>query len=82
MKQAEDNKTIDMFENPVRTKSSIYWRDILSQDEINGRWVVETREGTLVADPAPVGSDDSDTFTAPNGKRYWDTTANSSWTTK
>ena len=64
----------------MKTKSSIYWRDIKSQDEINGRWVVETSEGTLVADPAPIHSDDSDTFTAPNGKRYWDTTDQSQWT--
>ena len=62
------------------TKSTIYWRDIKSQGEINGRWVIETSEGTLVADHAPVDSDDSDTFTAPNGKRYWDTANQSQWT--
>lgn len=64
----------------MKTKSAIYWRDIKSQGEINGRWVVETSEGTLVADHAPVGTDDSDTFTAPNGKRYWDTANQSQWT--
>jgi len=64
----------------MKTKSAIYWRDIKSQGEINGRWVVETSEGTLVADHAPVDSDDSDTFTAPNGKRYWDTANQSQWT--
>jgi hypothetical protein len=64
----------------MKTKSGIYWRDIKSQDEINGRWVIETREGTLVADHAPVGTEESLTFTAPNGKRYWDTTNQSQWT--
>jgi len=66
----------------MQTKSSIYWRDIRAQGEVNGRWAIEARTGTLVADPAPVGADDSDTFTAPNGKRYWDTAANSFWTTR
>lgn len=66
----------------MKTKSSIYWRDIKSQAEINGRWVVETSEGTLVADHAPVGADESLTFTAPNGKRYWDTTDHSQWTSR
>ena len=64
----------------MTTKSSINWRDIKSQAEINGRWVVETSDGTLVADHAPTGAEDSDTFTAPNGKRYWDTTDHSQWT--
>lgn len=63
-----------------KTKSTIYWRDINSQDEINGRWVVEAKDGTLVADSAPDGTDESLTFTAPNGKRYWDTTSHSQWT--
>ena len=62
------------------TKSTIYWRDIKSQGEINGRWAIEARDGTLVADHAPVGTDESLTFTAPNGKRYWDTTTHSQWT--
>ena len=63
-----------------KTKSTIYWRDINSQDEINGCWVVEAKDGTLVADSAPDGTDESLTFTAPNGKRYWDTTSHSQWT--
>ena len=62
------------------TKSTIYWRDVKSQGEINGRWVIEAIDGTLVADHAPVGTDESLTFTAPNGKRYWDTTTHSQWT--
>ena len=66
----------------MKTKSSIHWRDIRSEGEINGRWAIEARDGTLVADPAPLGIDEGETFTAPNGKRYWDTTANSFWTTK
>jgi hypothetical protein len=72
----------------MRTKSSIHWPDILAEGEVNGRWVVEVKAnprgfypaGTLVADPAPVGTDESETFTALNGKRYWDTPANSQWT--
>jgi len=62
------------------TKSAIYWRDIKSEGEINGRWVIEARDGTLVADHAPVGADESLTFTAPNGKRYWDVAEHSQWT--
>jgi len=62
------------------TKSAISWRDIKSEGEINGRWVIEAQDGTLVADSAPVGADESLTFTAPNGKRYWDTTTHSQWT--
>ena len=61
----------------MKTKSSIHWRDIAAESEVNGRWVVEFRAsplglypaGTLVADPAPVGTDESETFTALNGKR-------------
>jgi len=63
-----------------KTKSAIYWRDILSEGEINGRWVVEAKDGTLVADAAPLDEDQSNTFTALNGKRYWDTTNHSQWT--
>ena len=66
----------------MKTRSGIYWRDIRSQSEINGRWCIEAQDGTLVADAAPMGADESDTFTAPNGKRYWDNTANSFWTPK
>lgn len=66
----------------MKTKSGIYWRDIRSEGEINGRWVVEARDGTLVADAAPLGEDWSNTFTALNGKRYWDTPAGSFWTPK
>jgi len=67
-------------------KSRIYWRDITAQGEVNGRWVIEVREGppfypagTLVCEPAHDEPDDL-TFTAPNGKRYWDTADNSQWT--
>ena len=63
----------------MKTKSGIYWRDILSEGEINGRWVVETKDGTLVADAAHNEPDDL-TFTAPNGKRYWDIFGHSQWT--
>ena len=66
----------------MKTKSSIYWRDIRSQGEINGRWVVEAIDGTLVADSAPLDADEGETFTALNGKIYWDNKANSFWTTK
>ena len=72
----------------MKTKSNIYWRDVLAEGEINGRWVVEHKAcphgfypaGTLVADPAPIGVDESVTFTASNGKRYWDSLAHSQWT--
>jgi hypothetical protein len=67
-------------------KSRIYWRDITAQGEVNGRWVIEVREGlpfypagTLVCEPAHNEPDDL-TFTAPNGKRYWDTSGHSQWT--
>ena len=60
-------------------KSEIYWRDITAQGEVNGRWVIETSLGTLVCDSAANESDDQ-TFTAPNGKRYWDSTNHSQWT--
>lgn len=66
----------------MTTKSAIYWRDIRSQGEINGRWVIEARDGTLLAEAAPLGADEAETFTAPNGKRYWDTAQNSFWTPK
>jgi hypothetical protein len=65
-----------------QVKSGIYWRDIKTQGEINGRWVIETQDGTLVADHAPVGADESLTFTAPNGKRYWDVAEHSQWTSR
>lgn len=60
-------------------KSEIYWRDILWQGEVNGRWAIGTSQGTLVADSAPNEADDL-TFTAPNGKRYWDIADRSQWT--
>jgi hypothetical protein len=60
-------------------RSQIYWREITAQGEVNGRWAVETHTGTLVCDPAP-GQPDDLTFTAPNGKRYWDTPDGSRWT--
>ena len=63
-----------------KTKSGIYWRDIRSEGEINGRWIVEAKDGTLVADPAPLDEDQGNTFTALNGKCYWDTTDHSQWT--
>jgi hypothetical protein len=62
-------------------KSQIHWREITAQGEVNGRWAIETRSGTLVCDPAPNEPDDV-TFTAPNGKRYWDSTSHSQWTTR
>ena len=61
-------------------KSQIHWRDIKCQWEFKGHWVVKTQDGTLVADPAPTDADESLTFTAPNGKRYWDSTNYSQWT--
>ena len=66
----------------MKTKSAIYWQDIRSEGEVNGRWAVEARDGTLVADPAPPNADEGETFTALNGKTYWDNTANSFWTPK
>lgn len=69
------------------TKSCIHPRDILSQGEVNGRWVVEAKAdpvfhpaGTLVCNPAPLGEDISLTFTAPNGKVYYDIERESQWT--
>jgi len=66
----------------MKCKSAIYWRDIRSEGEVNGRWVVEAKDGTLVADLAPLGEDCGNTFTALNGKRYWDTLNHSFWTPK
>ena len=68
-------------------KSRIYWRDIAAQGEVNGRWAIEVRAnpegfypaGTLVCEPAH-NEPESLTFTAPNGKRYWDTSDHSQWT--
>ena len=69
-------------------KSRIYWRDIIAQGEVNGRWAIEVRAspkwlypaGTLVCEPAPLDEDQGNTFTAPNGKCYWDTANHSQWT--
>ena len=66
----------------MKTKSGIWWRDIRSEGEINGRWVVEAKDGTLVADPAPLDEDEGNTFTALNGKCYWDVPRHSQWTPK
>lgn len=66
----------------IKTKSKILWRDIISENEINGQWVVKTKKGTLVADPAPLNEDEGNTFTALNGKRYWDVPNYSQWTPK
>lgn len=60
-------------------KSEIYWRDILWEGEVNGRWAVSTAKGLLVADAADNALDDV-TFTAKNGKRYFDIEAHSQWT--
>jgi hypothetical protein len=70
----------------IVTRSSISKPCILSEGEVNGRWVLEVRSefnhpaGTLVCDPAPLGEDWENTFTAPNGKRYWDLVAHSRFT--
>lgn len=69
------------------SKSSVWHRLIRHQGEVNGRWVLEVDAdpesgapaGTLVCDPAPDEPDDV-TFTAPNGKRYWDTEYGTRWT--
>ena len=66
-------------------KSRIMTHSIKAQGEVNGRWVFEVLAdefhpaGTLVCEPAP-GEPDDLTFTAPNGKRYWDTEEGSRWT--
>lgn len=66
-------------------RSSIYWRRVTAEAEINGRWVMAVAAaedgpaGTLVCDPAP-GEPDDLTFTASNGKRYWDTDEGCHWT--
>lgn len=72
----------------VTGKSCIYWRDIIAEGEVNGRWVVEHKAsegssycaGTMVSEPA--GRDDTDdmTFTAKNGKRYMDCPSGTQWT--
>lgn len=62
-------------------KSQIYWKDITSQGLVNKYWVIETGKGTLVCNPA-FNEDDSITFTAPNGIRYYDTLEQSQWTSK
>lgn len=71
----------------VPSKSYIFWRDIVAEGEVNGRWVVEHRAddvlypaGTVVSEPA--GPDDTDdmTFTAKNGKRYMDCPSGTQWT--
>lgn len=69
------------------TRSAIWHRLRRHEGEVNGRWVVEADAdphmgrpaGTLVCDPAPGESDDL-TFTAPNGKRYWDIPTGCRWT--
>jgi len=68
------------------TKSSIHQRTITGQGEVNGRWVIETSgdpalypAGTIVCEPAPTGEDSSLTFTASNGRRYYDTESGSRW---
>ena len=69
------------------TYSAIWHKLRRHQGEVNGRWAVEVSAdpsgahpaGTLVCDPAP-GEPDDMTFTAPNGKRYFDTESGSMWT--
>jgi len=66
-------------------RSAIHTNDRASEGVVNGRWVTEARAGlhgpagTLVCDPAP-GEPDDLTFTAPNGKRYWDVPSGVQWT--
>jgi hypothetical protein len=70
------------------TPSSIHPRQRNGEGEVNGRWVIEAAPcpfglhtaGTIVADPAPLGTDWSLTFTASNGKVYWDTPEHTQWT--
>jgi len=71
----------------VVVASCIHPNQRQSQSEINGRWVIEASAcpyglhpaGTLVADAAPDGTLDS-TFTAANGKQFWDVAKGSRWT--
>lgn len=68
--------------------SAISPRQRNSEGEVNGRWVIEVAPcpfglhgaGTIVADPAEPGADQSVTFTASNGKVYWDTAERTRWT--
>jgi len=70
------------------TRSKIDPRSIRWQQEFGGCWVTLVAAcvapygghpaGTLTSLPAPGGTDDM-TFTAPNGKRYWDTPEGSRW---
>lgn len=73
-------------DNPL-TKSCITRRDIIAEDEVNGRWVVEHKAwpdiypaGTIVCEPATPEDGYDVTFTASNGKRYMDTISGSRWT--
>jgi len=69
----------------VLIRSAVWTRNRISEGEVNGRWVVEVKgthehpAGTLVCDPAE-GEPDDLTFTAPNGKRYWDVPQGVRWT--
>lgn len=70
------------------TASYISPRQRRHQGEVNGRWVIEAdadphglhEAGTMVCEPAPVGVHASLTFTAQNGKRYYDTEEMTQWT--
>lgn len=73
-------------EEPMLTRSAVFSNDRVSEGEVNGRWVVEVKAaeglypaGTLVCDAAG-GQPDDFTFTAPNGKRYWDIPQGVRWT--
>lgn len=67
------------------TASCIHHSKRRHQGCVNGRWVIEADAdfdhpaGTLVADPAP-GEPDDMTFTAKDGKRYWDIPSRTQWT--
>ena len=69
------------------TASRIHPKNRRFEGEVNGRWVIDVSAcpyglhpaGTLVADAAPDEPLDL-TFTAANGKRYWDTEQGTKWT--
>ena len=67
------------------TRSAIWHKHRLQEAEVEGRWVTQVAAsefhaaGTIVSEPAP-GEPDDLTFTAPNGKRYWDVPSGVHWT--
>lgn len=61
--------------------SDIHLSDIRKAVRICGRWLIRTDEGVLLCDPAPDEPDDTITFTAPDGRRYYDIEPRCRWYT-